>query len=219
MKPAALLIGLFDWRGTLAPRAYRRNLVILVLVDLIARGLGLLQDEALIAWTAGVGAVSLSLGARRYHDMGRSTAWLVWVNLISAGLALVAFQFVPNALNDIPLPDSLGLDAQAQWVVGRLVVPSIVGAVIGNLLQSVWLMRAPSLVGPNPYAAPRAISPLPGRRDDEPADEASAQAIIDRHLAARLSKPVAAPSAMLLRNAPPPNPAGPRAFGRRRAPT
>jgi multidrug transporter EmrE-like cation transporter len=212
MNPASLIVGLFDWRGTLARAAYRRNVAILVLVDLICRRLDLFSDDALIAWTAVIWAISLSFFARRYHDMGRSAAWIVWANLISAALALVAFQFFPNALDFVPLPDWLHLGGQAQWIFGRLVLPALVGAAVGSLAQSLLLAWGPSYVGPNPYAglAPARTS---ARRDEGIAEEAAAQQIIERHLAARKDEPAEAlaPSPAPRQGMPPPR----RVFGRR----
>jgi hypothetical protein len=194
MNPATLILALFDWRGTLARGAYRRNAAILVFVDLILRRLDLLGASALIAWTALMWAVGLSFIARRYHDMGRSAAWIVWANLIAAALALIVFQFYPDALNAIPLPDWLRPGGQAEWVIGRLVLPAVVGAAVGSLAQSLWLAWGPSYVGANPYArhVPARAS---ASRDESIADEAAAQQIIDRHLAARKSEPAAEASA------------------------
>jgi hypothetical protein len=198
MTPATLILALFDWRGTLARGAYRRNATILVLVDLILRRLDLLSGGALIAWTVLMWAVGFSLIARRYHDMGLSAAWIVWANLIAAALALIVFQFFPDALNAVPLPEWLRPGGQAGWVIGRLVLPAAVGAAVGSLAQSLWLAWGPSYVGPNPYAGlapPRAS----GRRDEGIAEEGAAQEIIERHLAARKSEPAETP-------APPPAP-------------
>jgi|SRR5271170_601041 hypothetical protein len=218
MNPASLLLGLFDWRGTLARTPYRRNVAILVLVDLICRRLDLLSDDALIAWTAVLWAISLSFFAKRYHDMGRSAAWIVWANLISAALALVAFQFFPNALDFIPVPDWLHLGGQSQWVIGRLVLPALVGAAVGSLAQSLWLAWGASYVGSNPYVAPAAPQRSRGLQDDTSEGDAAAEAIIERHLLAHRSEHAAdapAPAPGPTRARPAPSPGGQRVFGKR----
>jgi multidrug transporter EmrE-like cation transporter len=218
MNPASLLLGLFDWRGTLARAPYRRNVAILVLVDLICRRLDLFSDDALIVWTAVLWAISLAFFAKRYHDMGRSAAWIVWANLISAAVALVAFQFFPNALNFISLPGWLHLGGQADWIIGRLVLPALVGAAVGSLAQSLWLAWGASYVGPNPYAAPTGPQRSPALRQDASDGDAAAEAIIERHLAARQSEPAPAapapsPRPTQVRSAP--SPGGQRVFGKR----
>jgi uncharacterized membrane protein YhaH (DUF805 family) len=219
MNPLLLVIGLFDWRGAIGRAAYRRYLTILVLVNVLLRRLDLLHDAAFVVWTAAVWAVALSLNARRYHDMGRSAAWIVWANLIAAAATIVAFQFVPNLLDYLPLPESVRLDSGSHAVIGRFVLPAIVGAYIGNLFQAIWLANAQSCVGPNPYAEATPLFPSTlGRRDSEAADDKAAQAIIDRHLAARRSEAsTVSPTAPPSPNAPSSGVSAPRAFGRRRA--
>jgi hypothetical protein len=213
MNPANLLLGLFDWRGTLARAAYRRNVAILVLVDQILRRLDLLSDSALIVWTALLWAIGLSFIARRYHDMGQSAAWIVWANLVAAALALAVFQFFPNALDFVPLPDWLHLGGQAQWIFGRLVLPALVGAAVGSLAQSLWLAWGASYAGANPYAAPAGPRRSLGPREDVSEGDAAAEAIIERHLAASRSERAAeTPSTQVT---PAPGPGGQRVFGRR----
>ncbi len=46
MNPATILLGLFDWRGVLTKAAHRRNLSILVLVDLLIGRLDILSGPA-----------------------------------------------------------------------------------------------------------------------------------------------------------------------------
>ena len=218
MNPARLLIVLFDWRGTLSRSAYRRNFAILVLLDLILKRLELVSGPALIVWTALIWAVGFSFIARRYHDMGRSAAWIVWGNLIAAVLALIAFQFAPDAFKAVPLPNWLRPGGQAQWVIERIVVPLVVGGAVGSLAQSLWLAWGPSYVGPNPYVG--LVPARPSRPRDEPiAEEAAAQEVIDRHLAARRSQPAAespASSPALRQKVPtPPDRRERRVFGRR----
>jgi hypothetical protein len=218
MNPARLLLGLFDWRGTLARAPYRRNVAILVLVDLICRRLGLLSDDALIIWTAVLWAISLAFFAKRYHDMGRSAAWIVWANLISAVVALVAFQVFPDALAFIPLPDWLHPGGQAEWIIGRWVLPALVGVAVGSLAQSLWLAWGGSYPGPNPYATPTAPRREPSLREDASDADAAAQAIIDRHLATRRGERAAdapAPSSGPTQVRPAPSPGGQRVFGKR----
>jgi hypothetical protein len=144
MTPATIILGLFDWRGVMSRAAYRRNLSILVVLNLLIRRLDLLSGAAAFGWMALVTAIGLSLDARRYHDMGRSAAWIVWVNFIAAALAVAIFQLVPNVLGAIPLPEGWRVDAAGEAIIGRLIIPALVGAIGGNLVQSVWLASAPS---------------------------------------------------------------------------
>jgi hypothetical protein len=212
MTPATIVLGLFDWRGVMSRAAYRRNLSILVVVNLLIRKLDLVSGAAAFGWMALITAIGLSLDARRYHDMGRSAAWIVWVNFIAAALAVAIFQFVPNILGAIPLPEDWRIDAAGEAIFGRLVIPALVGAIGGNLVQSVWLASAPSATAANPHAVQEpAGQPALRDRDGEAPDEAALQAIIDRHLAMRQSE-AAKPTA--------PTPAAglnerPRQFGRR----
>jgi hypothetical protein len=186
MNPAAILIYPFDWRGLMSRAAYRRNLSILVLVGLLIDRLDLLPGAASYGWTVLAAAIGLSFDARRYHDMGRSAAWIVWANLIAAALAVVIFQFIPNVLDSIPLPEGWLPDAAGEAVLGRFALPALVGVVVGNVVQSLWLATAPSFAGDNPYVrqatASRAVSDE-GRA--EGLDEAALQAMIDRHVAKR----------------------------------
>jgi len=219
MNPARLLIVLFDWRGTLSRSAYRRNFAILVLLDLILKRLELVSGPALIVWTALVWAVGFSFIARRYHDMGRSAAWIVWGNLIAAVLALIAFQFAPDAFKAVPLPNWLRPGGQAQWVMERIVLPLVVGGAVGSLTQSLWLAWGPSYVGANPYFGLVPAKRAPRQRDEAIADDAAAQEVIDRHLAARRSQPAAespaSPPALRQMAATPPDRRERRVFGRR----
>jgi uncharacterized membrane protein YhaH (DUF805 family) len=211
MNPAAILIYLFDWRGVMSRAAYRRNLSILFLVDLLIGRLGLLSESASYGWMAVAAAMALSFDARRYHDMGRSAAWIVWANVISAVVAIVIFQFIPNVLEYIPLPQDWRVDAAGEAIFWRFVVPSIVGVALGNVVQSLWLMSAGAATGANPYAATSAGARA-AEGDDGP-NEAALQAIIDRHMAAPQSQP-AKPATF---SAPRPDglPERPRQFGRR----
>jgi len=215
MNLTAILLYPFDWRGVLSRAAYRRNISVLVLTGALIKRLGLLPDAYSLAWTALAFAIGLSFDARRYHDIGRSAAWIVWANLIAAALAIAAFQFVPNALNYIPLPRDWLPDAAGQAVLGRFALPAVVGVLIGNVAQSLFLVSARSLTGDNPYALRTAA---PRReiedRDDRP-DEAALQAMIDRHMASRQVEPrQASPSPL---SGPPGGglQSTPRAFGRR----
>jgi uncharacterized membrane protein YhaH (DUF805 family) len=213
MNPIAIVIGLFDWRGVLGRAAYRRNLSILVLVNLLVERLDLFHGPAFYLWTALCFVMGLSFDARRYHDMGWSAAWLVWTNLIFGALIVVVFQFIPNVLDRVPILSVLGVDASAGPVFGRFVLPAIIGALGGSLFQSLWLAAASSMPGVNPYA----MAPLASRRaapnEDEGPDEAALQAIIDRHMAARQNEPAATTRPSLARPAAP-SPT-PRQFGRR----
>jgi hypothetical protein len=212
MTPATIILGLFDWRGVMSRAAYRRNLSILVVLNLLIRRLDLLSGAAAFGWMALVTAIGLSLDARRYHDMGRSAAWIVWVNFIAAALAVAIFQLVPNVLGAIPLPEGWRVDAAGEAIIGRLIIPALVGAIGGNLVQSVWLASAPSAPAANPYAALEAAGQrAPRDGDGETLDEAALQAIIDRHLAMRQSETATptAPSAGVGLNE------RPRQFGRR----
>ena len=211
MNPAAILLGLFDWRGVLTKAAYRRNLSILVLVDLLIGRLDILSGPASYGWMALATAMGLSFDARRYHDMGRSAAWIVWANLLFAAFAIALFQFIPNVLDYIPLPEDWRVDAAGQAVFGRFVLPALIGAILGNVVQSLWLLAAPSATGPNRFAASVERSAA-NAGADEP-DEAALQAIIERHLAVRQNEP-AKPAAL---EAPRQSVATerPRQFGRR----
>jgi uncharacterized membrane protein YhaH (DUF805 family) len=212
MNPAAILIYLFDWRGVMSRAAYRRNLSILILVDLLIGKLGVLSEPASYIWWVVATVMGLSFDARRYHDMGRSAAWIVWANIISAIIAIAIFQFIPNVLDYIPLPEDWRVDAAGEAVFWRFVIPSIVGVALGNVVQSLWLMTAGSATGPNSYTS----TATRGRGADAAADgpdEAALQAIIDRHMAARQgqsAKPatLGAPRREISLE-------GPRQFGRR----
>jgi hypothetical protein len=183
MNPATILLYPFDWRGVLSRAAYRRNLSILVLVGALIKRLDLLPSGGSLGWTLLAAAIGLSFDARRYHDMGRSAAWIVWANLIGAALAIVAFQFFPNVLDQIPHPSNWRLDEDGQAVFARFALPALVGVIIGNIAQSMWLATAPSVVGDNPYLRQAAVSRrAPEDRDDGP-DEAALQAMIERHVA------------------------------------
>jgi uncharacterized membrane protein YhaH (DUF805 family) len=214
MNPAKILFGLFDWRGVLSRAAYRRNLSILVLVGLLIDRLDFVNGPASYVWTALSVAMGLSFDARRYHDMGRSAAWIVWANLIFSALAIVFFQFIPNVLDYVPLLGALGVDSSADAVFGRFVIPAIAGVIVGNVFQSIWLATASTATGENPYAVvSRRSSASASQKDDDGPDEAALQAMIDRHLAAQRNEPVANISPPVQR----PNPLGaaPRQFGRR----
>jgi hypothetical protein len=209
MSLATIVLGLFDWRGVMSRAAYRRNISILVLVNLLIRRLDLLSGAAAFGWMALVTAIGLSLDARRYHDMGRSAAWIVWANLIAAAFAVAIFQFAPNILDAIPLPEDWRVDAAGAAIFGRLVIPALVGVIGGNIIQSVWLASAPSAAPANPYAAQEPASQRAARSEDgEALDEAALQAIIDRHVALRQNEAARPTAASLLNERP-------RQFGRR----
>jgi uncharacterized membrane protein YhaH (DUF805 family) len=182
MNPLTILIYPFDWRGVLNRAAYRRNLSILVLVDLIIGRLDLLSESASYGWTALITIIGLSFNARRYHDMGRSAAWIVWANLVFAAVAVAIFQFIPNILDSIPLPEGWRVDAAGEAVFWRFVLPAVVGAICGNIVQSLWLMVAPSAEAPNPYAT-ATLDRRAGQDGGNGLDEAALQGLIDRHLA------------------------------------
>ncbi len=185
MNPAAILFYPFDWRGVLGRAAYRRNLAVLVLVGLLVDRLDLLSGAASYGWTALAAAIGLSFDARRYHDMGRSAAWIVWANAIAAILAIVAFQFIPNVLDYIPLPEDWRPDSTGVVVLGRFALPALVGLVVGNVAQSLWLATAPSAAGDNPYARAAASPRLADEGRGDGPDEAALQAMINRHIAKR----------------------------------
>jgi hypothetical protein len=200
MNPIAILLYPFDWRGVLSRADYRRNFSILVLTGALIKRLGLLPEAYPFVWTAIALAIGLSFDARRYHVIGRSAAWIVWANLIAAALAIVVFQFVPNAFDYIPLPEGWRPDAAGQAVLGRLALPALVGVLIGNVAQSLFLASAPSVTGDNPFARPAAARRREIEdRDDKP-DEAALQAMIDRHMASRQVEPGQAASAPLRRH-------------------
>lgn len=184
-----LLLYFFDWRGVLSRADYRRNISILFLVGALIRQLGLLPDAYSFAWTAIAVAIGLSFDARRYHDIGRSAAWIVWANLIAAASAVVVFQFIPNALDYVPLPEDWRPDAAGQAVLGRFALPAVVGVLIGNVAQSLFLASARSLPGDNPYARQTAVRRLDDVEDRDRPDEAALQAIIERHVAQREVEP------------------------------
>jgi hypothetical protein len=216
MNPTAILLYVFDWRGVLSRGDYRRNISILFLVGALVRQLGLLPDAHSFAWTAIAIAIGLSFDARRYHDMGRSAAWIVWANLIAAALAIVVFQFIPNALDFVPLPEDWRPDAAGQAVLGRFALPALVGALIGNVAQSLFLASARSLAGDNPYARQAVTSRRDVEdRDDRP-DEAALQAMIDRHKARQKDEPLpASPAPSPRASAPAGFQREQRTFGRR----
>ncbi len=101
-------------------------------------------------------------------------------------------------------------------VLGRLALPAVVGVVIGNVAQSLFLAFAPSLAGDNPYARQAATKRREVEdRDDKP-DEAALQAIIDRHMARREAEPRQALPAQIPRtSAAADAQRAPRPFGRR----
>jgi uncharacterized membrane protein YhaH (DUF805 family) len=217
MNPTAILLYPFDWRGVISRAEYRRNLSILVLAGAVIKGLGLLPEAYPFAWTAIASAIGLSFDARRYHDIGRSAAWIVWANLIAAASAIVVFQFFPNVLDYVPLPEDWRPDAAGQAVLGRFALPAAVGVLIGNVAQSLFLASAPSTTGDNPYARAAAAQRRDVEdRDDKP-DEAALQAMIDRHLAGRQGEPRQASlsQASRARGGAGLQPAAPRSFGRR----
>jgi len=213
MNPAAILLYPFDWRGVLSRAAYRRNLSILVLVGLVIDRLGLLSGTASLVWAVLAAAMGLSFDARRYHDMGRSAAWIVWANLIAAALTIAAFQFFPNMLDSVPLPERWRPDPDGEAILGRVALPAVLGVVLGNIAQSLWLASAPSASGDNPYARPAARPRAAAAPEDDGPDEAALQAIIDRHIAQRpfQARPVDAPAA----RTDAPLTGSPRPFGRR----
>lgn len=210
MSPTAILLYPFDWRGVLSRGAYRRNLSILVLAGLVINRLDLLPGTASLVWAAAAAAIGLSFDARRYHDMGRSAAWIVWANLIAAALTIAVFQFFPNMLDYVPLTERWRPDAAGAAILGRFALPAVVGVILGNIAQSLWLASAPSASGDNPYAAPAARPRGAVAREDDGPDEATLQAIIDRHIAQR---PLEAPPAAARTSATPTG--SPRQFGRR----
>lgn len=214
MNPTAILLYPFDWRGVLSRAAYRRNLSILVLAGALIKRLGVLPDAYPFAWTMIAVVIGLSFDARRYHDIGRSAAWIVWANLIAAVLAIVVFQFIPNALDYVPLPEDWRPDAAGQAVLGRFALPAVVGVLIGNVAQSLFLATAPSLAGDNPYARQAAVTRYEVR-DDRP-DEAALQAMIERHKAVQKDEPrQASPAPIPRMSAPASLLREPRTFGRR----
>jgi uncharacterized membrane protein YhaH (DUF805 family) len=215
MNPTAILLYFFDWRGVLSRADYRRNFSILVLTGALIRRLGLLPAGYALAWTLLAFVIGLSFDARRYHDTGRSAAWMVWANLIAAAVAIVVFQFIPNVLDYIPQPED-GPDAASQAVLGRFVLPAFVGVLIGNVAQSLYLAFAPSAAGDNTYVRQ---APVRRRdiedREDKP-DEAALQAMIDRHMANRQAEPrQASPSPIPRMTSVAGAQSAPRSFGRR----
>ena len=214
MNAAAILLYPFDWRGVLSRGAYRRNASILVLVGLIINRLDLLPGMASLVWTAAAAAMGLSFDARRYHDIGRSAAWIVWANLIAAALTIAAFQFFPNMLGSVPLPERWRPDAAGEAILGRFALPAFAGVILGNIAQSIWLASAPSAAGDNPYAHAAARPRAAAAPEDDGPDEATLQAIIDRHIAQRQFETAEAPAAP---NRPSAGafPAKARQFGRR----
>lgn len=216
MNLTAILLYPFDWRGVLSRADYRRNISILFLTGAIIKRLGLLPDAYSLAWTAIAIAIGLSFDARRYHDIGRSAAWIVWANVIAAVLAIVVFQFIPNALDYVPLPEDWRPDAAGQAVLGRFALPAVVGVLIGNVAQSLFLASARSVAGDNPYARQVVVSRRDVEdRDDRP-DEAALQAMIERHKARQGEEPrQASPAPGPRMSAPMGSQPGQRAFGRR----
>ena len=216
MNPTAILLYPFDWRGVLSRAAYRRNISVLVLAGALIKRLGVLPDAYHFAWTMVAVVIGLSFDARRYHDIGRSAAWIVWANVIAAVLAIVVFQFIPNALDYVPLPEDWRPDAAGQAVLGRFALPAVVGVLIGNVAQSLFLASAPSLAGANPYVRQTAVQRRDVEERDERPDEAALQAMIERHKALQNEEPRRASPAPIPRmSAPAGLPREPRTFGRR----
>ncbi len=108
MNLTAILTYPFDWRGVLSRGDYRRNISILFLAGALitqasVSSLKLIPGQGFRAISVAVG---LSFDARGAITISRrSAAWIIWANLIAAALAIVVFEFIPNALDYVPLPE------------------------------------------------------------------------------------------------------------------
>jgi uncharacterized membrane protein YhaH (DUF805 family) len=211
MNPLALVLYLFDWRGVLGRGAYRRNLAILYLSNALLIRLDLFAGESLIVWGAVVLAIGLSFDARRFHDMGFSAAWIVWIYLIGGGFICASIVLMPDLGDYVPRPTDPELRRIVDSLPWRIFIPIVVGAFLISVVRRIWLVTGPSLTVQNPYARQQAR--FWKAEEAEGPDEAAIQTMIDRRLEERRREaPAPAPMPQPASASPP---AARRQFGRR----
>jgi uncharacterized membrane protein YhaH (DUF805 family) len=212
MNLLAPVLYLFDWRGVLARGVYRRNLAILYLTNALLIRLHLFTGGSLVVWGAVVLAIGLSFDARRFHDMGFSAAWIVWIYLIGGGFICVAIVVLPDLGDYVPRPTDPGLRRIVDSLPWRIFIPIVVGSFLISVVRRIWLVTGPSMTTQNPYAKPQTLF-WKAQEAEEGPDETAVQAIIDRRLEERRRE--------ALQGAPTPQPASAtplaarRQFGRR----
>jgi uncharacterized membrane protein YhaH (DUF805 family) len=211
MNLIAPILYLFDWRGVLARGAYRRNLAVLYLTNALLIKLHLLHGGPLIVWAFAALAIGLSFDARRFHDMGFSAAWIVWIYLIGGGFICAAILILPDLGDHLPRPTDPGLRRIVDGLPWRVFIPIVVGGFLISVVRRIWLVTGPSLTTQNPYANPSVQ--LWKAEEAAGPDEAAIQAMIEKRLAERRQEALAVAPAPLPTTAA--GPVGRRQFGRR----
>jgi uncharacterized membrane protein YhaH (DUF805 family) len=147
---ASLLWLLFDWRGCIGRVTYRVGLLVTVLVNEAVAYATDAPQTTRLALTALSFAIVLSLEAKRFHDIGRSAAWIVWVNLAALPIGLLIRATVPDIFDLLEVDETLpaiSLLPQVWPVQG-----AVLGLALGSFVKGSWLSFARSTSGENAYA-------------------------------------------------------------------
>ncbi len=116
--PATFLWFLFDWRGRVGPRSYRRAILVIATIAGLLEFIPARNPDFLLGLASAQLLVQAALDSKRLHDIGRSAAWI----FISGGLcgAAVAGLILPSpelaaALTET-MRKSIGPAANSAWV-------------------------------------------------------------------------------------------------------
>jgi uncharacterized membrane protein YhaH (DUF805 family) len=147
---ANLLWLLFDWRGCISRGTYRIGLLVAVLLNQgIAYGTDAPQTTRL-ALSALSFVMVLALEAKRFHDIGRSAAWILWVNLATLPIGLLIRAAVPDIFELLEADETLPMVSLLPQVWP--VQGAVLGLALGSFAKGLWLSFARSTHGLIVYA-------------------------------------------------------------------
>ena len=92
--PATFLWFLFDWRGRVDPRSYRRAILVIAMIAGLLEFIPARNPNFLLGLASAQLLVQAALDSKRLHDIGRSAVWI----FISGGLcgAAIAGLILPS---------------------------------------------------------------------------------------------------------------------------
>lgn len=204
----SLLWLLFDWRGRISRSTYRAGLLMTVLLnEAVTYGTDAPQTTRFVLTALSV-VIVLALEAKRFHDIGRSAAWILWVNLATLPIGLLIRAAVPDIFDLVDVTETLPvirLLPEVWFVQGALL-----GLALGSSVKGLWLSFAPSTKDESAYA--------PVARENAPRANHGLSDALDRAIAERGSGPLPQPAAAVADRPSPGAPAShapQRSFGKR----
>jgi uncharacterized membrane protein YhaH (DUF805 family) len=172
---ASLLWLLFDWRGRISRSTYRAGLLVTVLLNETVAYATDASQTTRLALTGLSFAIVLALEAKRFHDIGLSAAWILWVNLATVPIGLLVKAAAPDVFDIIASNHALPLNELLPDI--RFLPGAVLGLALGSTLKGVWLSFAASSTDENAYTR--------ASREDKVAPDAALADALDRVIAER----------------------------------